>query len=117
MATETKRTKILTQWNTGLLEKLRVTQLTYAPPFTVPEGSLPCSQEPVVDRYPEPGESNPQSIKLSLKNAGFKRSLASGVQHIRKLAFLCRHVNHTHVMSRPETSMECTKNLLSHNWF
>jgi len=47
MATETKRTKILTQWNTGLLEKLRVTQLTYAPPFTVPEGSLPCSQEPV----------------------------------------------------------------------
>jgi hypothetical protein len=24
-----------------------------------PEGSLPCSQEPSTDPYPEPGQSNP----------------------------------------------------------
>jgi hypothetical protein len=26
-----------------------------------PEGSLPCSQDPAIGPYPEPGESNPHT--------------------------------------------------------
>jgi hypothetical protein len=35
--------------------------------FMEPEGSLPCSQEPSTDPYPEPGQSNPYHPIRSLR--------------------------------------------------
>jgi hypothetical protein len=33
-----------------------------------PEGSLPCSQQPAIDPYPEPDQSTPHTPILSLQN-------------------------------------------------
>jgi hypothetical protein len=48
-----------------LLEKLIVSQpvkkLTPLP-FMEPEGSLPCSEEPPTDPFPEPDQSNPHAL-------------------------------------------------------
>jgi hypothetical protein len=59
----------LTPLNKVLLGKLIVILAgqEIPPPFTEPDGSLPCSQEPTISPYPEPDKSNPYHPTLSLR--------------------------------------------------
>jgi hypothetical protein len=61
------RNNELTPWSRILLQKLTVAQLVEKfPAFMEPESSLPCSQQPATDPYPEPDESSPQFSTLFL---------------------------------------------------
>jgi hypothetical protein len=51
----------------------------YSPPFTEPEGAIPCSQEPATGPYPEPDESNKSLLLLPYVRLGLPCGLQTKI--------------------------------------